>query len=197
MIDTILLNLIKMLTERKVLNIENESKNYKKLIDQKSDKNIFKIKSDYNSDIYHIMFIYGKLTTIKKIQDIDLFFENSKKDNRIFIGENINQKTYKQFLEYKNTEVFFDYELLINVIDHNLQPKFEVLSSSDIENLHKSYILDNKDIPIMLTTDRIARYYKLKDGDIVRIIRSSITSGYITSYRIVRDGDIKVLFKFT
>lgn len=197
MIDTILLNLIKMLTERKVLNIENESKNYKKLIDQKSDKNIFKIKSDYNSDIYHIMFIYGKLTTIKKIQDIDLFFENSKKDNRIFIGENINQKTYKQFLEYKNTEVFFDYELLINVIDHNLQPKFEVLSSSDIENLHKSYILDNKDIPVMLTTDRIARYYKLKDGDIVRIIRSSITSGYITSYRIVRDGDIKVLFKFT
>lgn len=197
MIDTILLNLIKMLTERKVLNIENESKNYKKLIDQKSDKNIFKIKSDYNSDIYHIMFIYGKLTTIKKIQDIDIFFENSKKDNRIFIGENINQKTYKQFLEYKNTEVFFDYELLINVIDHNLQPKFEVLSSSDIENLHKSYILDNKDIPVMLTTDRIARYYKLKDGDIVRIIRSSITSGYITSYRIVRDGDIKVLFKFT
>ena len=197
MIDTILLNLIKMLTERKVLNIENESKNYKKLIDQKSDKNIFKIKSDYNNDIYHIMFIYGKLTTIKKIQDIDIFFENSKKDNRIFIGENINQKTYKQFLEYKNTEVFFDYELLINVIDHNLQPKFEVLSSSDIENLHKSYILDNKDIPVMLTTDRIARYYKLKDGDIVRIIRSSITSGYITSYRIVRDGDIKVLFKFT
>ena len=197
MIDTILLNLIKMLTERKVLNVENESKNYKKLIDQKSDKNIFKIKSDYNSDVYHIMFIYGKLTTIKKIQDIDIFFENSKKDNRIFIGEKINQKTYKQFLAYKNTEVFFDYELLINVVDHNLQPKFEILSSSDVENLHKSYILDNKDIPVMLTTDRIARYYKLKDGDIVRIIRSSITSGYITSYRIVRDGDIKVLFKFT
>ena len=197
MTETILLNIVKMLSERKVLNINNISKNYKILLDQKSDKNIYKLKSDYNSDFYHIMFVFGKLTTIKKIQDIDLFFENSKNGYRIFIGDNINQKTYKQFIEYKNTEVFFDYELLVNVIDHNLQPKFEVLSSTEIENLFKSYQIDLKDIPVMLSTDRIARYYKLKDGDIVRIIRTSITSGYTTSYRIVKDSDIKLLFKFT
>ena len=85
MIETILLNIVKMLSERKVLNSNNLSKNYKLLLDQKSDKNIYKIKSDYNTDIYHIMFVFGKLTTIKKIQDIDLFFENSKNGYRIFI----------------------------------------------------------------------------------------------------------------
>jgi len=197
MVDKILLNITKMLSERKFLKSENEDKNYKNLLDQKSDKNIYKIKSDYNNDYYHIMFVYGKLTTIKKIQDIDIFFENSKNSNRLFIGDNINQKTYKQFLEYKNTEIFFDYELLVNIIDHALQPKFEVLSEKERENLFKSYQIKIEEMPEMLTTDRIARYYKLKENDIIRIIRPSITSGYSIFYRVLKNGEIATLFKFT
>ena len=52
MIDKILLNLIKMLTERGVLLSKNLDKNYKDLLNQKTEERIFKISSDTNNSIY-------------------------------------------------------------------------------------------------------------------------------------------------
>ena len=141
------------------------------------------------------MFILGKLTTIKKVQGIDLFIDMSKNNNRIFIADNINQKTYKQFLEYNNTEVFFSNELLMNIIDHDFQPRFEILTEAEIENFFKSYQLNKNYIPKMVSIDPIARYYNLKEGAIVRIIRPSITSGYSSFYRIVIKSPVSLLFK--
>ena len=62
------------------------------------------------------MVIYGKISTIKKINGLDGFLASSKGQHRIFIGDNIAQKAFKQFLDLKRTEVFFDYELLMNII---------------------------------------------------------------------------------
>ena len=132
-IDKILLNVTKMLTERKVLLEKNINKNYENLLKQKNEERIFSIKSDISSDVYHIYIIYGKLTTIKKIQGLDIFLAASKGQHRIFIGDNISQKAFKQFLELKKSEVFFEYELLMNIIEHELQPKFELLTSEEKE----------------------------------------------------------------
>ena len=193
--NVILLNIVKMLTERKFLDPKKVDDNHKKLLSQKSEENIYKLKSNYDDKkIYYIMFIFGKLTTIKKIHGIDAFMDMSKGHNRLFIANQINQKTYKQFMENNNTEVFFDEELYVNIIDHDLQPKFEILSKEESENYYKSYKTKKFEIPKMLSTDPIARYYALKGGEIVRIIRSSITSGYIVSYRIVVKTPTSVLF---
>ena len=62
----VLLNLTKMLTERKVLDEKKFDANLKKLLDQLTEERIFKIKSDFNDDEYHIMSIKGKISTIKK-----------------------------------------------------------------------------------------------------------------------------------
>ena len=47
-IDKILLNVTKMLTERKVLLEKNINKNYENLLKQKNEERIFSIKSDIN-----------------------------------------------------------------------------------------------------------------------------------------------------
>ena len=192
--DTILLNITKMLTERKFLDRSKMRENYEKLLKQKSEELIFKIKSDFDERMYYIMFTFGKLTTIKKVQGIDTFMDMSKNNNRLFIANKINQKTYKQFLEYNNTEVFFEHELLVNIIDHDLQPKFEVLSKEEKKHYFKSYKTKKMEMPKMLSIDPIARYYNLQNGDIVRIIRPSITSGYIVSYRLVSAVSVSLLF---
>lgn len=192
--ERILLNITKMLSERKFLDKNKLEENYKKLINQKNEEDIYKIKSDFSDKIYFIMFVFGKLTTIKKIHGIDTFMDLSKKNNRLFIANQINQKTYKQFMEYNDTEVFFEYELLTNIIEHDLQPKFEILSNEERTNYFESYKTKKIEMPKMLSIDPIARYYNLKGGDIVRIIRPSITSGYVVSYRIVVNTSIVNIF---
>ena len=195
MIDKILLNIVKMLTERGVLLEENIDKNVSKLIDQKTEERIFKINSDTTKDVYHIMIIYGKVTTIKKVNGIDNFLATSNGFNRIFIGDNITQKAFKQLSELKNSEVFFDYELLINLIEHELQPKFELLNNEEKKIKLQEYDLDILNMSRIFSMDPISRYYAAKPGDIFRIIRPSPFTGMGFHYRYVIDSSIKILYE--
>ena len=192
--DTILLNIVKMLSDRGFLNKDKVDDNHKKLLNQKSEENIYKIKSDYSDKKYYIMFILGKLTSIKKIHGIESFMEISKDNNRLFIANQINQKTYKQFMEYSNTEVFFEYELLINLASHFLQPKFIALTQEEQVEFFKSYKVKKSELPRMLSTDKMARYYGFKGGEIVKIIRGSITAGYTPFHRLVVKTNVSTLF---
>ena len=194
MIDKILLNLTKMLTERGVLLHKNLEKNYKDLMKQKTEERIFKITSDTSKDVYNIMVIYGKISTIKKINGLDGFLASSKGQHRIFIGDNITQKAFKQFLDLKRTEVFFDYELLMNIIEHELQPKFELLTDEEKEKKLVEYDVDIKNMSRMFSMDPVARYYAAKPGDIFRIIRPSPFAGMAFHYRQVIDSNVKVLY---
>ena len=155
MIDKILLNLTKMLTERGVLLHKNLEKNYKDLMKQKTEERVFQITSDTSKDVYNIMVIYGKISTIKKINGLDGFLASSKGHHRIFIGDNITQKAFKQFLDLKRTEVFFDYELLMNIIEHELQPKFELLTDDEKEKKLIEYDVDQKNMSRMFSMDPV------------------------------------------
>ena len=121
----VLTNLINMLTERGVLKIENLEKNIKKIINDITVEKIFKIKSETSNKIYNIMIVTGKISTVNKINGFDSFINSTNNQNRIFIGNNISQKAFKQFLEKKNSEVFFEKDLMIDVMKHKYQPKFK------------------------------------------------------------------------
>lgn len=193
--EKVLLNVTKMLSSRKFLDEQNIEENHEKLLNQVNEERIFKIKSDYDDKYYHIMFVYGKITTIKKIQGLDTFLQLSNGQNRLFIADNINQKAYKQFIELNNTEIFFEYELLINIIDHDLQPKFEVLDVKEKKDFLEEYDITKRQMSKMRSIDPIARYYNLKAGDIVRIVRPSSTSGLGFHYRIVIDSHPSEIFE--
>ncbi len=189
---TILLNVTKMLTERGSLEKKDFDKNYKILQDQLTEERVFKISS--NSNEYHIMIIKGKISTIKKIQGLDSFLLGSKGKNRIFIGDQISQKAYKQFVDLKNTEVFFEHELMMNLIEHELQPKFELLTQEEKLIKMEDYNLNDRNLARMFSTDPIARYYNAKHGDVFRIIRPSVYTGYGFHYRLVIDSPVSNLF---
>jgi DNA-directed RNA polymerase I, II, and III subunit RPABC1 len=84
-------------------------------------------------------------------------------------------------------EIFFDYELMIDLVSHSLIPKHEILSESEEKDYLNSY--QTKDsLRRILTMDPVARYYRMKDGNIVRVIRPSLATGNTVSYLLVVNG---------
>mmetsp|Transcript_6779 Transcript_6779/g.11951 ORF Transcript_6779/g.11951 Transcript_6779/m.11951 type:complete len:212 (+) Transcript_6779:111-746(+) len=83
-------------------------------------------------------------------------------------------------------EVFKESELLVDITDHELVPKHEVLSQEEKDFLMQRYNLTDSQLPRMYTTDPITRYFGLVRGQVVKVIRSSETAGRYVTYRIVQ-----------
>jgi DNA-directed RNA polymerase subunit H (RpoH/RPB5) len=176
-IDIIINNVVKMLINRNWISKDIE-KNINDII-KSEDNNEYIIK-----EIYKIKFYFQKISSIKKT-DIEDFITTNKKIHKILIINDINPKVKNDILEYGNIEIFIKDELMINIIDHILVPKHSILSEDEKTHFFEEYYVKPKDLPRILVNDPISRYYYAKVGDIMRIERPSITSGYSISYRIV------------
>ena len=194
--NTVLTNVIKMLTARKLLLKDNEEKNIKKITDTPSDDLIYKV--DYeNKDIKEkkekpyiiIKIINQKITAINKASPIGEFLYQYKNDTKLVIVKSISNKTRQLVITtFPNTEVFLEKELMMNIIDHVYVPKHELLSNEEAEQVMESYNARKRDMPKILTNDPIARYYNMEAGQICRIIRPSETAGFTPYYRLVIKG---------
>ena len=181
----ILKNIILMIYNRGLINKSDIDKLYDDKLKNK-ETNEINIKLNNGKELL-IKFFINKLSSIKKIDDIENIIKNNK--HNIFIIKNIQNKIWNQLIEY-NIEIFYDFEFMLNVIDHDLQPKFKKLSNDEKKEFFNIYNIQLKKLPKMLLYDPIARYYKYEIDDIIQITRPSITSGYSITYRAVVNSPV-------
>ena len=82
-------------------------------------------------------------------------------------------------------EMFYEAELLVNITEHQLVPKHELLTADERKELLKRYHLRETQLPRIYQQDPVAKYFGLKRGDVVRILRASETAGRYVTYRLV------------
>jgi DNA-directed RNA polymerase subunit H (RpoH/RPB5) len=76
----------------------------------------------------------------------------------------------------------------IDITNHELVPKHEILSEKEKEELLKKYGITLKHLPRILETDPVIRVLNGKPGDVVRITRKSPTAGETEYFRVVVKG---------
>jgi DNA-directed RNA polymerase subunit H len=176
----------------KTLVFENTAKMIasRKSIDYKPIFEQFKANYDNDTTWYRsgddkiaVKLLFRKITTIRKIEDIEEFLDKYKDHYRFVIVSKITPKAYKQFIEYNNLEVFFDDDMLVNKIDHVFVPKHILLTQEEQDQIRKEYGFKRIEIGIIKESDPIARYYNLKPGQIIRIERPSVNSGITVYFR--------------
>ncbi|XP_030371595.1 DNA-directed RNA polymerases I, II, and III subunit RPABC1-like [Scaptodrosophila lebanonensis] len=82
-------------------------------------------------------------------------------------------------------EYFTERELMYNITEHEMVPKHIALTEAEKSELLAHYKVKMSQLMRITTTDVVARYYGLKKGQVVKIIRSSETAGRYISYRAV------------
>ena len=139
-----------------------------------------------------VVFVAGeKENSTIGVKSIRGFCERIKQDNfqnSILILHGRLTSHAKQAINSINAindriEYFSESELIINITEHCLVPKHEIISEEETSSLLKKYSLKENQLPRINKKDPVARYFGLQKNQIVKIIRSSETAGRYITYR--------------
>ena len=82
-------------------------------------------------------------------------------------------------------EYFTFAEMQINIMEHELQPSFSVLTDQETRALLAEYRIKLTQLPRLLSTDPCARYLGVRRGTVVRITRRPPSANELRTFRVV------------
>ena len=112
-------------------------------------------------------------------------------DDLIIISKDKTNQTIKDLIEqlfikdkkFVNIYNFHDY--LFNVLEHEMQPKFRILSEEEKQKIMKQYnITKDKEFPDISRFDPVSQAMGVRPGEVMEITRSSPTAVKSVYFRI-------------
>tara|TARA_B100001123_G_C15289020_1_gene1016757 strand:- start:1578 stop:2195 length:618 start_codon:yes stop_codon:yes gene_type:complete len=166
------------------------------LFNKRLDTEIFdKITGNNEQQCFLIIMKNQKITKKDFLSRLDTINKDNEGDDFLLLvltfDKHLNsfikliQKKYS-----KDIQIFLIDELQMNILKHELQPDFILLSDDEKLDLINKYDVTMDQLPKIKLTDPVTKYYNAKVGDIFKIIRKSMvgrnrTSGQGIYYRIV------------
>ncbi|KAF9593929.1 hypothetical protein IFM89_026172 [Coptis chinensis] len=135
-----------------------------------------------------VIFCGTEVVKLAMVRNIFNQIANSQNLNRlILILQNKITAQARQALAIcrVKTETFQITDLLVNIMKHFLMPKHELLNLEEKEKLLKKYSVGENQIPRMLETDAVARYYGLEKGQVVKVTSDDDVAESHATYRCV------------
>jgi DNA-directed RNA polymerase subunit H len=74
-----------------------------------------------------------------------------------------------------------------DVLTHDLVPDHILLTEEETQELLKKYSITRGQLPKIKTSDVVVKQIGAKPGDVLKIIRRSLTAGKAVAYRLVID----------
>lgn len=193
--------IIKIFVNRGFINEENKEKYIKKLVSDENDDMEYMIQLDndknYNTEIpnkkiYIKIFDY-KISSINKSSPIGEFISKYDKDYKFIIVQDINSRSEDVVESYQTpVEIFKFNKLQSDITEHDLVPQHIVLTKEEGEQVLESYRARKRDMPLIRSNDPVAKYFNMKPGEIVKIIRPSPVTAEAIAYRLViKSKDVK------
>jgi DNA-directed RNA polymerase subunit H (RpoH/RPB5) len=185
-------NIVKIFVNRKFINEKNEENAIKKFIDDKNDDYEYTLildnESNYNTTIpnkkVHIKFIFDKINSLNKSSPIAQFIQNGNDEYKFIIVNDI-QTRINTALETNSIEIYHYRHLKENKVDNINVSKYEILSLEEKKNFLESYRLKDANLSLISSCDMMARFYRLKRGEVVRLVRPSTATCESFYYRLV------------
>jgi DNA-directed RNA polymerase subunit H len=77
---------------------------------------------------------------------------------------------------------------VVKITNHIYQPKHEILSRKEAEEILKKYNTKPSQLPYIMISDKAIEDLDVRPGDIIKITRKSPTAGESVYYRFVVEG---------
>jgi DNA-directed RNA polymerase subunit H (RpoH/RPB5) len=178
-LELVLLNFTKMLWRRNLIPENKITEIHQKLFNQNPENGRYQL--DLSGKKLHLMVYFFPVSSIKKGSDLEEFLLIKKDYGFLLVAES-SKKTMSQGADH-NTEVFETTEFLVDIPANPLVPHHQLLTKEEAEQIYQIY--PERTLPKIFSSDIMARYMGAKVGDLLKIVRPTVSSGESVYYRRV------------